>query len=123
MLYNGAMDFLAFSGLNGNWVDLILFIILIFFLIEGITDRFIPAFLNLIGFVITFGMALKFYSFAAKFFYSQFSLPHGIANALGFFAAAIIIETLYNIAMAFLYKKIPQDVKASKFNKYMGFLP
>lgn len=115
------MDFLP--ALHGNWVDLVIFVVLIFFLFEGLIDRFIPSAFNLVGFLITYAMALKFYNLAAEFFIANFSLPHGIANALGFFTIAMFIEAIYNILIQFVYRRIPQHVKASRLNRYFGFLP
>jgi len=116
------MDFSGFA-LHGNWVDLAIIAVFIFFLAEGLIDRFIPSMLNLIGFVITYASALKFYSFASNLLIDNFSLPHGIANALGFFAIAVLTEGLYNIISGVIYNKIPPALKFSAFNRYLGFLP
>jgi len=116
------MDF-NFPVLGANWVDLIIIVILIFFFIEGILDRFIPATLNLIGFLLTYAVALKFYSFAATLFIDNFSLPFGIANALGFFAIAVLAEGFYNIVSGILYHRIPTSWKTSPINHRLGFLP
>lgn len=115
------MDFLP--ALHGNWIDLVILVVLLFFLFEGLIDRFIPSAFNLLGFIITYAMALKFYSVAAEVFIANFSLPHGIANALGFFTIALLVEAIYNILIQFAYQRIPRHVKASRFNRYFGFMP
>lgn len=109
--------------MGANWVDLVIIAILLFFLIEGFTNNFIRSALNLAGFLLTYGLALKFYTLAARILLTNFSLPHGIANALGFFAVAIIIEGIYNIASRFLYRAIPQKIITFPLNRYLGFLP
>lgn len=114
---------LSIPVLEGNWVDLVILAVLIFFLFEGLIDRFIPASLNLLGFIITYALALSFYGIAADLLIANFSLPRGISNALGFFAIAVIVELIYNILGGYIYKHIPQSVKLSGFNRYFGFIP
>lgn len=120
MIYNISMDFPA---LHGNWIDLLILAILLFFIAEGFFDRFISSVLNLLGFILTYGVALRFYGIAARIFIANFSLPHGIANALGFFATAVLAEGIYNIISSFAYRNIPKSIKASKWNRYLGVLP
>src|SRR5438874_439690 len=118
------MDLLsALPNFGGNWVDLLIVVVLLFFFIEGVTDRFIPSFFNLIGFLITYAFALKFYTLGSHFFINNFSLPHGIANALGFFAVAMIVEFIYNVLISLLYRRIPVTIKESFFNRTFGFIP
>lgn len=111
------------SFIRGDWIDLLIIVILLFFLIKGIFDRFIPSLFNLLGFVVTYTVALKFYSVGSKIFTSSFSLPFGIANALGFFSVALLGEIIYNILISFLYKRIPERLKVSGFNRHFGFIP
>lgn len=111
------------SVIKGDWVDLLIIAILLFFLIEGIFDRFLPSLFNLLGFIITYAVALKFYSVGSKIFINSFSLPFGISNALGFFSVALLGEVIYNILMSLLYKRIPEKIKTSWFNRHFGFLP
>lgn len=108
---------------TGNWVDLVILGVVAFFLLEGIFNRFLPSFFNLLGFVVTYAIALKYYSIAGGFLSGHFVLPHGIANAIGFFVTALIIEFIYNILISFIYASIPQSVKDSWFNRTFGFLP
>lgn len=118
------MDFLAnIPALHGNWVDLVIILVLLFFLVEGLINRFIGSAFNLLGFILTYALALKFYGLASDLLNANFSLSRGIANALGFFTVAIVVETCYNIAIGFVYRRIPQGVKASRINRYLGVLP
>lgn len=110
-------------ALAGNWVDLVILAVLLFFFIEGATSNFIRSFLNLFGFLLTYGLALKFYTVAARILIANFSLPHGIANALGFFAVAVLVEGIYSIFSKFLYAAIPPKVRTLSINRYLGFLP
>lgn len=117
------MDFSNIPSLHGNWVDLIILAVSLFFFVEGLVDRFIPSSFNLLGFILTYASALKFYPIAAYLLIANFSLPRGIANALGFFAIAVIVEGLYNIMSSLVYRSIPQSLKASRLNHYLGFIP
>ena len=109
--------------LGGNWVDLIILGVLLFFFIEGISDRFIPAALNLVGFILTYALALKFYGIPSELVAANFSLPHGIANALGFFIIAMIFEAVWTGVSGLIYGRVPVKLLNSSFNRYFGFLP
>lgn len=110
-------------ALGGNWVDLIILAVLLFFFVEGLLDRLIPASLNLLGFILTYALALKFYSVAGNLLIANFSLPHGIANALGFFIVAVVVEAMYTIVSTVIFRQIPKQILASDFNRYLGFVP
>src|SRR3989344_4236015 len=104
--------------LGGNWVDLIILGVLLFFFIEGISDRFIPAALNLVGFILTYALALKFYGIPSELVAANFSLPHGIANALGFFIIAMIFEAVWTGVSGLIYGRVPVKLLNSSFTRY-----
>lgn len=78
--------------ISGNWIDLVILIIFFFYAIEGYGVGFVRGLSDFIGFIISFIIALNFYTVAADFLVKQFSLPHGMSNALGFFLTAFIVE-------------------------------
>src|SRR5215469_15750801 len=68
-----------------NFLDLVILLVVLFYIREGYTLGFTLAFLDLVSFIIAFIAALKFYSILANFFIIFFGMPLGVANALGFF--------------------------------------
>ena len=88
------------SGLN--WLDLVIIIVLAFYALEGYSLGFIAALLDLIGFISSFIIGLKTYSFFSKALIKVFSIPPGFSNALGFLIAAFIAE----IIIGLIFRKI-----------------
>lgn len=104
-----------------NWIDYLILIVLAFYAYEGYASGFIRALLDLINFVLSFLIGLKFYGFIAGILMSKFSMPQGFSSALGFFIITFITE----IILGFLISKfLPFDGSFLKrFSKILGILP
>lgn len=112
-----------FPALHGNWVDLLILIILLFYVLNRGRKGFIYEFLDVIGFLFSLLIALKFYYFAARFLVANFTLPKGIANAIGFMITAVISEFVFYACIVFIDKYIDKRLIASKWNIRLGFIP
>lgn len=112
-----------FPSLNGNTVDLIIIIFLSFYTISGWRRGFVHAFLDLISFILSLLLAFKFYTFAAKFFVLNFSLPRGISNALGFLTISFLVEVIFFFLAVYIYHFFFKKIINSKVNMVLGFLP
>lgn len=98
-----------------NLLDIIIGAIFIFYAYEGYTLGFALAFIDLLSFIFSFLIALKFYGNIAIFFTHTFSMPLGFANALGFFFAALISEVILNLIFRKLVSYIPKIPNDNKF--------
>ncbi len=98
-------------SLGLNWLDFIVIIILLFYSLEGYFIGFIASLLDLIGFVLSFIIGLKTYSFFSRVLIKVFSIPPGFSNALGFLIAAFIVE----IVIGVILRKI---VYSKYFNRF-----
>jgi len=130
------MDFLSFlkflyipfAGLN--WIDLFVFTIIIFYSIEGYALGFFAAFIDLLSFILSFLIGLSFYGFVAMYLVKYLSISHGFANAIGFFAVAVVLEICLNYVLGSIFPKKPIFSKANKkqeflknLNKFGGIIP
>jgi len=107
---------------QGNWVDLIIIIVLVYFLLDGVKTGFINQFFELIGFFISLCASLIFFSQAAQLLMHFFKIPESFANALSFFLVWFLVETIY----VFIVQKISvleTKITISKLSKWFGFLP
>lgn len=121
--------------LQFNWVDLVILIIFFFYALEGFSVGFVVAFVDLLSFFLSFVLGLRFYGFFAGFLLVYAKAPHGFANAIGFFIAAVISEILLSFLFRTILEKVakrfPQDATQSNEglaylvtgNKILGFLP
>lgn len=109
--------------LNGNWVDLILIVIGLFYLWDGFRRGFILSFLDLASFILSFIFAVKFYDITAFLLISNFSLPRGIANAAGFLIMGFVFEIFLSALIHKVIKHIPPSWLGSKIENLLGVFP
>lgn len=109
--------------LNGNWVDLIIVVFIAIYVAGKLRKGFLQGFVDLAGFLFSLVFALRFFYLAANLLISQFNLPHGIANALGFFIMAFLGEIILFTLSIFLFKLIPSKILDSKINRRLSFIP
>lgn len=121
-------------ALHGNWMDLAIIVVMLLYLWGGWSRGLILGILDLLGFVFSFFAALKFYPAAGSLLIANFSLPKGIANALGFLLCGFLVELFYSsflhLLMGKVYSKIVAKMKEDKFlsfifnfDKFLGFIP
>ena len=78
-----------------NWVDLTIISLLAFFVIDALGRSFLSEFLDLISFLLASFLSFRYYNLPAKFFESQFSIPHGLALVIGFMAVWFLSEVIF----------------------------
>ncbi|MBI1919007.1 CvpA family protein [Candidatus Microgenomates bacterium] len=106
-----------------NWIDFIIIGVIIFYLLEGLAVGFIRGVFDFLGFILSFALALKFYSITGSLLAANFSLPHGIANAVGFFLAAAFLEFVFAFIFSMVVAKIPRALFTNPTERLLGILP
>lgn len=94
-------------NLNFNWVDLIIIVILIYFLSDSVRLGFWVILADFLGFLLSLIAALFGYSFASSILQDNFSLPRSLSNALGFLFVAGISEAIFSFILSSIIAKIP----------------
>lgn len=107
--------------LSLNWFDYLIIVILIFYAYEGYSSGFIRALLDLINFIVSFVMGLRFYGFFSGFLIDKFSIPQGFSDAIGFFIVAFLAEIIIGILIRKYFTLQPSILH--RFNKILGVLP
>lgn len=123
------------QALGLNALDYIIIAVFIFYIIEGFEVGFVSAFFDLVSFVLSFVMGLRFYGFIGQILTENFSIPHGFSNAIGFFIIAFVSEIILNILLRKIYyrlKFVNLDLEETQkisvawlktLNKFLGILP
>lgn len=112
------------SSISGNWLDLLIVAVFIFYAFEGYSTGLIRGAVDFLGFILSFVAALRLYGVTGTFLTKQFSLTHGIANAIGFFATAFISEILLAILLTtFLHAISGKFSVAKRLNRILGIIP
>lgn len=91
-----------------NFLDIVIILVVFFYLREGFVLGFTVAVLDLAGFILSFIIALKFYGVIANLLMVVFSWPLGVANAAGFFLTALVCEIFFALLFRRLLKLMPK---------------
>jgi uncharacterized protein YkwD len=109
--------------LNGNWVDLVIIIVLIYFATEAFRHGFWVILADFTAFLGSLLISLKFYKNIAEFLELNFNLAGSTSNAFGFLISAILIESVLGFLLGHLIVKIPKKLRTHKLNRYLGIIP
>lgn len=90
-----------------NWVDLIIILTLILFMVEAFGRPFLAEALDFFSFLFAFFLSFRYYNLLGDLFDNQFNVPHGLAMVLGFMATWFLSEILFFFIIRLLIPKIP----------------
>jgi uncharacterized protein YkwD len=107
--------------LSLNWIDYLILAVFVFYAYEGYASGFIRAFLDLLNFILSFLLGLRFYIFIAAILMQNFSIPQGFSNAIGFFVVTFIAEIIFGTIIKNFLDFDPQYLK--RLNRFFGILP
>ena len=81
--------------LDLNWVDLAIIGVLLLFAIESLTRPFILELVDFLSFLLAGILSFSYYNLPARFFGSQFQIPHGLTLVLGFMTVWFVSEITF----------------------------
>lgn len=110
-------------GLNGNYIDLIIILVLAYFGTSAFRYGFLLILADFASFLLSLLLSLRVYQFISTFFKANFSLSKPLSDALGFLVTAVVIEALLGKLFYFLISRLPKKLRKSKINKYLGIVP
>ena len=110
--------------LSLNWIDYSILAVLAFYAYGGYASGFIRAISDLISFVLSFLIGLRFYGLVAGILISKFSIAQGFSNAIGFFIVTLFAEIIIGILIRnFLFLDQPILKSRNKiFGIFLGIL-
>lgn len=111
------------SWLTSHWVDLAIVCLLASYGFDGVRKGLALAGLEVAGFFLAMLGAIALYAPVGRLLTARFAVALPFAKAIGFFAVWAAIEFVYPFAANFIYKKIPERFKRSRWNKWGGSLP
>lgn len=94
-------------NLGFNWVDLVILATLIFFAFEALGRPLIIETLDFLSFLSAFLLSFKFYNLPAKFFETNFQIPHGLTLVFGFMVVWFVTEIVFYWLVRILLPKLP----------------
>jgi len=109
-------------SLNGNWVDLIIILIIFHFLLDSFRHNFFIILIEFISFLSSLLLGFLYYQIVAGLLMDNFSLPNSISNSIGFFVIVALSEAILVSIMLFIFKKIPDHIKNFRPLAYLRFI-
>lgn len=109
--------------LDGNYIDLLILLVLIYFASEAIRHGFWVILADFFAFLGSLIISLRAYKLLAGILRVNFSLPHSVANALGFLITAILSEAVLGFVLAHLISFIPKKLRKHKLSKALAVIP
>lgn len=109
--------------LDGNWIDLVIILILFYYALEGVRTGFWQVLTDFLTFLGSILISLRVYKFVSDFLKLNFNLADIFANAFGFIMTAIFFEAVLSYILVMLLTKLPKKLLKNKFNKYLAIIP
>jgi uncharacterized membrane protein required for colicin V production len=106
-----------------NWVDLVILVLLTFFVWESIGRNFLGEVLDGASFIIAFFASLRFYNELARFFIDNFQVPNSLAKIFGFLGVWFLVETVFFGIIHFLIFRLIGAVHIPKWLNRFSFIP
>jgi len=110
-------------SLRVNWVDLVILIVLFYFVIVGWTVGFWATLADFLSFFLSLLIALRVYPFIAAILRSNFEISNSFANALGFLIAAVSVEVILSLIFAKIIRKVPLKLWKKWWSRFLGVFP
>ncbi len=111
------------QALHGNWIDLLIILIIIYYLSEAFRYGFWGILTGFASFLGSLVLSLRVYKFVSLFLQNNFSFSISYSNALGFIISAVILEVVLNYLLSFLVGLLPQKIREMKYNSLLGIIP
>lgn len=89
-------------------VDWVIIGLLFLFAVEALGRPLIAEILDFTSFLLAFFASFRYYNLPAKYFESQFNMPHGLSLAVGFITVWFLVEITFYIILRLFIKKIPR---------------
>ena len=109
--------------LNGNYIDLLILIVVGIYVLEGIKRGFWSLVGDLVSFFGSLFVAFRLYPYAAKFLALNFTLSYSFANALGFVSIAILSQIFLSALVFHFLNRLPKNIFAASWTKILSVFP
>jgi len=109
--------------MQANWVDLIILVILAYFVSEAWRFGFWVVMADFVSFLLALFIALTGFQFIGNLLRNSFSLSHSLSNALGFLITAALAEAIIAFTLTKAIRKIPYKFWKKPWSKFFAIFP
>lgn len=112
-----------FPSFGGNWIDLIIIAVIIYFASEAFRIGFWAILANFVSFFASLFVALWGYQYASALLQDNFALSRSSSNAVGFFLTAVIAEGVMSYLTVLSVRKMPTGLFKKWWGKALALIP
>lgn len=109
-------------SLNGNYIDLIIIFVVLYYVYLSHGHKFWNVFSDLVSFVGSVIVSTIVFRFVSKFINLNFNLGLPASNLIGFILSIVILEFSLSSLMYFLTSQFLEKLKISKLLNYLSFV-
>lgn len=91
-----------------NWVDSVIILALAFFALEAVRRPLVLEILDFLSFLTAFVISFSYYNLPAKFFETQFLVPHGLSQVVGFMTMWFMAELVFFLLIRVFIPHLPR---------------
>ena len=106
-----------------NWIDLIFIIIFVLYVYDGYRRGFMRLAWELIGLVVAFFGAIKFYLPLSNFFVNVWHFDASYSRPVSFLLIWAVTQGVFYLFGKLLAYYVPALIKQSRLNQYLGIIP
>lgn len=110
-------------ALNGNYVDLIIIAVFVYFVSGAFRFGFLQLVADAISFLFSLLISLRVYKYTSIFLIKNFNLTKSLSDSLGFMVTSILLEIILGQIAYMLLAKLPKKIRESNVNKLLGIIP
>src|SRR3990167_5920114 len=104
------------------WIDVLIIVVVLLYAYGGYRQGFLRLIVDLLGLVISFVVALKYYSFAGTVL-TGWGLNPNLAKPIGFFVLWTLIKIIFWLLTILLFHYLPSLIHENKINRFLGVIP
>lgn len=106
-----------------NYIDLLFLLFILGYSLLGYFRGAIRVGLDFLFMIFSIVLAFLFNNNLASFFSSFIHIPPNLLKVISFLLILLASEAIFSFLAEIFIKKIPKDIKKSKWNRYLGVLP
>lgn len=105
-----------------TWIDALVLTVILIYIIDGYRRGFLKQIIDVLGIVVSFIIALKYYNFAGNIFIS-YGMNINLARPIGFFTLWTATQLIFYLLTVLIFHFLPKAIHTNKINRIFGILP
>lgn len=105
-----------------TWIDILIILVILFYTFDGYRQGFLRMFLDILGIILAFIIALKYYPFMANLLFA-WGMNINLTKPIGFFTLWTLSQLIFYLLIVLVLRLIPSPIHTNKINRYLGIVP